>query len=106
MPMRRKSIAAGGWSPCRIFRHAWPEGRIVTSAERVIAPNRPRCGRAFMRRFIYLAAAVFFSIAGPRLPGADGPLDRLGPRTPWTTSNFHGRPDPPPPYRTELIFPN
>ena len=26
------------------------------------------------------------------------------PRTPWTTSRFKGKPDPPPPYRAELAF--
>src|SRR5882672_4084104 len=26
-------------------------------------------------------------------------------RTPWTTSNFRGRPEPPLPYRAERVFP-
>jgi putative heme-binding domain-containing protein len=59
-----------------------------------------------MRGLIFLAAAVICSSAGPRLPGAEGPSDKLPPRTPWTTSKFHGRPEPPPPYRAELVYPN
>ncbi|HEV3340488.1 MAG TPA: PQQ-dependent sugar dehydrogenase [Pirellulales bacterium] len=30
----------------------------------------------------------------------------LGARIPWTTSNFRGSPDPPPPYRAERVWPN
>src|SRR6516225_3604947 len=35
---------------------------------------------------------------------ADEP--KLAPRKPWTTSRVVGSPEPPPPFRTERVFPN
>ncbi len=65
-----------------------------------------------MRRIVLLLLAVTGIIAAD-LPSAfaDKPTWSpkpfgLGPRIPWTTSRVVGSPDPPPPFRVELAFPN
>lgn len=40
-----------------------------------------------------------------RTPGANSASLGLKQRVPWTSSNFRGRPEPPPPLRPERIFP-
>ena len=45
------------------------------------------------------------STAWPEDPAAEPARPfGLGRRVPWTTSNFHGRPEPPPPYRAERVY--
>ncbi|MCO6458235.1 MAG: PQQ-dependent sugar dehydrogenase [Pirellulaceae bacterium] len=63
----------------------------------------------------WLTAATVLAIPGTACPGepnqnqgptaADGSTATGRSRVPWSTSRFRGRPEPPPPYRAERLFP-
>jgi len=57
---------------------------------------RRRFGRAFVAAMV--AAGGISGLAAEPQPKADRPYG-IEKRIPWTTSNFRGRPEPPPPYR-------
>ncbi len=44
--------------------------------------------------------------AADREPGSEDRPFGLAKRTPWATSNFRGRPEPPLPFKAERVFPN
>lgn len=57
-------------------------------------------GRPLLIMLILLFVPIGLATAGDRPDGAVGPK-----RIPWTTSRILGSPEPPPPYRTERMFP-
>lgn len=59
-----------------------------------------------MRGLTFLAATVAAAAALAAPIHAAEPPFGLERRAPWTTSNFRGRPEPPPPYMAERIYPN
>ena len=48
---------------------------------------------------------LFLTVLSFSQTAAEQPPFGLDKRTPWTTSNFRGRPEAPPPYRPESIYP-
>ncbi|QDU26457.1 Soluble aldose sugar dehydrogenase YliI precursor [Anatilimnocola aggregata] len=59
---------------------------------------------AAMRNNPWLIALVLLAQAS-LAASADAPFG-LTSRTPWTTSKFHGQPEPPPPFRAERVYPD
>jgi len=58
-----------------------------------------------------IVPSVSSHVTAADAPATDASKANLAPfgidhRTPWTTSRITGSPDPPPPYRTERIYPN
>lgn len=51
-------------------------------------------------------AAVMLGVQVGSAAEPESPPVGLKQRTPWTTSNFRGRPEPPLPYRAERVFPH
>lgn len=49
--------------------------------------------------------AGFLLLSAPLALRAEAPYG-LTTRTPWTTSRFHGQPEPPPPFRAPRVYPN
>jgi putative heme-binding domain-containing protein len=52
-----------------------------------------------------LFAGLFAYRMGSPLRALTRPGSPAGKRVPWTTSHLHGSPEPPPPYRSERVFP-
>jgi putative heme-binding domain-containing protein len=59
-----------------------------------------------MWSLIFFTARVAAATAFAAPIFADEPSFGLEKRLPWTTSNFRGRPEPPPPYMAARIYPN
>jgi putative heme-binding domain-containing protein len=58
-----------------------------------------------LSHFAALGAAWLVLVALSTSPARAEPPFGIDQRAPWTTSNFRGRPEPPPPYRAEAVFP-
>lgn len=59
----------------------------------------------FKKQLLFVFAATWFLQFSETSTGADGPFG-IEKRVPWTSSRIKGSPDPPPPYRTTVAFPN
>src|SRR5262245_48021029 len=57
-----------------------------------------------MRGLICFAVAAAWAVGSIAALAGDE-LSQLPKRPAWTTSNFRGRPEPPPPYRVEEVYP-
>ena len=57
-------------------------------------------------RLMAVLAAVFLGMQAAYAGEPDAPAVGLKQRTPWTTSNFRGRPEPPLPFQAQRIFPH
>jgi uncharacterized repeat protein (TIGR03806 family) len=53
---------------------------------------------------LLLAGSSWLIVMADRAVGEDKPRPGLDQRVAWTTSNFRGRPEPPPPFRAERVF--
>lgn len=67
-------------------------------------PLRSLMSPLFSRRFL-LAGLGAFLLAVAALLGIVGLASAAKERVPWTSSNFRGTPEPPPPYTLKRIFP-
>jgi len=55
---------------------------------------------------IHMIRAAAVLLALPLLSAVASAQDKSGERVPWTTSHLTGSPEPPPPLRSERVFPN
>lgn len=77
--------------------------KIVALRRLILTRFNTRLGCLF---FLGLCRAL--TLAGADEPTVSGKTDQpcgITARVPWTTSHVSGSPDPPPPYRTERVFP-
>ena len=58
-----------------------------------------------LRLFAAVLTQMLLTALSVSQTAAEEPPFGLEQRTPWTTSNYRGRPEPPPPYRTESLYP-
>ncbi len=58
----------------------------------------------FVRRRAW--AVLWIALPAALSAAAEPPAPGIAERTPWTRSRIQGTPTPPPPYRTERVFPN
>ena len=90
--------------------------KLANGSSRRMASRRPPHESLNMLRpvrcyYIQIASLAILCTVGPlALPSSAFAEDAktkpfgLQQRTPWTTSNFRGRPEPPPPYRAERLY--